>query len=228
MSKDKHSGSDPGFSMSEEDEAFLRVVEDSYEAAGRPKDQPGADRIWSKLESRLVADVSPQKPVESTPDSQVHSLDAARKRRRWLFMSSTLGLAAAVVLFVNFQPTVEEPGAMQTRGTASGFAAEIKVVDEPIPGAPADTPHHVKVNVTADSDGFIALFRQSGAGGPAFVSNLEYKKNQGSMHILEEDAASGTRYCIVGAKDQEGLKHLVELIPDLWAYLPTTSCYSVP
>jgi len=46
MSKDKYSGSDPDLAMSPEDEAFLRLIEDSYEAAGQPKDEAGADRVW--------------------------------------------------------------------------------------------------------------------------------------------------------------------------------------
>jgi hypothetical protein len=57
---------------------------------------------------------------------------------------------------------------------------------------------------------------------------LEYKKAQGDMHMLEENAVSGTRYCIIGAKDQEGLKHLVEIIGQMWAYLPQNACYTVP
>lgn len=226
MSRDKHSGSDSEFSMSAEDEAFLRLVEDSYEAAGRPKDQAGADRIWGKLEARL-AEGKP-KTAGSTQDAQVRSIHSARKRRNWIYLSSVLGAAAALILFINLQPTPDEvPGTMQTRGAAAGFAAEIKVYDQS-PGASAGSKHHVQVKVTADSDGHVALFRQQGEGSPEFISNLDYKKDQGEMNILEEDAETGTRYCIIGAKDQEGLKHLVELIPELWAYLPTNACYSVP
>ncbi|HYX38481.1 MAG TPA: hypothetical protein VE954_35715 [Oligoflexus sp.] len=228
MSRDKHSGSDPELPMSAEDEAFLRLVEDSYEAAGRPQDQAGADRIWGKLEARMAAEANPQ-PAGSVRDAQVHFISTARKRRGWVYVSSALSVAAALVLFVNFNPTAteEDPGTMQTRGAASGFTAAIKVYDDHAQ-APAGSRHHVRVKATADADGFVALFRQLGEGAPVFVSTLGYKKELGELHILEEDAEPGTRYCVVGAKDQDGLKHLVELIPDLWAYLPNAACHSIP
>jgi hypothetical protein len=228
MSTDKHSGSDPEFSMSPEDEAFLRLVEDSYEAAGRPKDQAGADRIWGKLETRL-APTNQASPVGSQAGAQVHSIHTARKRRPWVYMSSVLGVAAALLLFINVkQPTTEDANTLAVRGGASGFTASIIVYDDSPATAPAGSRHQIKVNVTADGDGYVALFRQEGTTDPVFVSNLEYKKAQGDMHMLEENALSGTRYCIIGAKDQEGLKHLVEIIGQMWAYLPQTACYTVP
>jgi hypothetical protein len=228
MSRDKHSGSDPEFSMSPEDEAFLRLVEDSYEAAGRPKDQAGADRVWGKLEARLAADTNAQ-AIGSQTGAQVRPITSAKKRRPWIYMSGIIGVAAALVLFLNVkQTTDEDPNSMAVRGGAAGFSASIIVYDDSPASAPAGSRHQIKVNVTADADGFVALFRQEGASDPIFVSNLEYKKAQGDMHMLEENAVSGTRYCIIGAKDQEGLKHLVEIIGQMWAYLPQNACYTVP
>lgn len=228
MSKDKHSGSDPEFSMSPEDEAFLRLVEDSYEAAGRPKDQAGADRVWGKLESRLASESAPP-PVGSQAGAQVRSITSAKKPRAWLYASSILGVAAALLLFLNLnKPTTEDTNSMAVRGGAAGFSASIIVYDDSPATAPAGSRHQIKVNVTADGDGFVALFRQEGQSEPVFVSNLEYKKAQGDMHMLEENAMSGTRYCVIGAKDQEGLKHLVEIVGQMWAYLPQNACYTVP
>ncbi|WP_141734982.1 anti-sigma factor [Oligoflexus tunisiensis] len=229
MSKDKHSGSDPEFAMSPEDEAFLRLVEDSYEAAGRPKDQAGADRVWGKLEARLAADANPPS-VGSRPDAPVRSISSTHRRRGWIYVSGILGAVAALLLFLNStSPVTEEsPGTMPTRGTAAGFSASIIVYDDRPAAAPAGSRHQIKVNVTADADGYVALFRQQGEPEPVFVANLEYKKEQGDMHILEENAVSGTRYCILGAQDQEGLKHLIEIIGQLWAYLPENACYTVP
>ncbi len=228
MSNDKHSGSDPELGMSLEDEAFLRLVEDSYEAAGRPKDQVGADRIWGKLEARLASDNLSQ-PVGSHQGTQVRSIESARKRRTWTYMSGILGVAAALLLFLNTnKPASEDPNSLAVRGSAAGFTASIIVYDESPATAPAGSRHQIKVNVTADSDGHVALFRQQGESDPIFVSNLEYKKAQGDMHMLEENATTGTRYCILGAKDQEGLKHLVEIVGQMWAYLPQNACYTVP
>jgi hypothetical protein len=100
MSRDKQSGSDPEVTMSPEDEAFLRLVEDSYEAAGRPKDQLGADRVWGKLEARLAADANPSS-VGSQPDAAVRSITSHPKRRGWIYVSGILGAAAALLLFLN-------------------------------------------------------------------------------------------------------------------------------
>jgi len=117
-------------------------------------------------------------------------------------MSSLLAVAAALFLFVRVnEPTPEDPNQMTVRGSAAGFTASIIVYDESPQAAPAGSRHQIKVNVTADADGFVALFRQEGQTEPIFVSNLEYKKAQGDMHMLEENAVSGTRYCIIGAKD---------------------------
>lgn len=226
MSKDKHSGSDPELAMSPEDEAFLRLIEDSYEAAGQPKDQAGADRVWGKLEARLA---SASETVGPTAGGQVRSMDSAKKRRPWVYMSSIFAVAAALFLFIRTkEPSPEDPNSMAVRGGTAGFTASIIVYDDSPKAAPPGSRHQIKVNVTADGDGFVALFRQEGQTDPVFVSNLEYKKAQGDMHMLEENAASGTRYCIIGAKDQEGLKHLVEIIGQMWAYLPQSACYSVP
>lgn len=228
MSKDKHSGSDPELAMSPEDEAFLRLIEDSYEAAGQPKDQAGADRVWGKMEARLASSTEVS-PVGPSAGAQVRSIDSAKKRRPWVYMSSFLAVAAALFLFVRVkQPSSEDPNSMVVRGGAAGFTASIIVYDDSPKAAPAGSRHQIKVNVTADGDGFVALFRQEGQTDPVFVSNLEYKKAQGDAHMLEENAASGTRYCIIGAKDQESLKHLVEIIGQMWAYLPQNACYTVP
>jgi hypothetical protein len=228
MSKDKHSGSDPELAMSPEDEAFLRLIEDSYEAAGQPKDQAGADRVWGKLEARLASG-SETSPVGPKAGAQVRSIDSSKKRRPWMYMSSVLAVAAALFLFVRVnEPDTEDPNAMNVRGGAAGFTASIIVYDDSPKAAPAGSRHQIKVNVTADGDGYVALFRQEGQAHPVFVSNLEYKKAQGDAHMLEENAASGTRYCIIGAKDQESLKHLVEIVGQMWAYLPQNACYTVP
>jgi hypothetical protein len=215
--------------MSPEDEAFLRLVEDSYEAAGRPKDQAGADRVWGKLEARLVSDTRAQ-AAGPHAGADVRSLSSARKRRGWMYMSSILAVAAALLLFLNTRQETasENPASMPMRGGAAGFTASIIVYDESPATAPAGSRHQIKVNVTADADGFVALFRQEGEAEPIFVSNLEYRKAQGDMHMLEENAQSGTRYCIIGAKDQEGLKHLVEIIAQMWDWLPQNACYTVP
>jgi hypothetical protein len=215
--------------MSPEDEAFLRLVEDSYEAAGRPKDQAGADRVWGRLEARLASDTQAQAAGPGT-GAEMRSITPARKRRGWMYMSSFLLAAALLLLFINSkEETVSEyPPAPPTRGGAAGFSASIIVYDDSPASAPAGSRHQIKVNVTADADGFVALFRQEGDETPVFVSNLEYKKAQGDMHMLEENAPSGTRYCIIGAKDQEGLKHLIEIIGQMWAYLPQSACYTVP
>jgi hypothetical protein len=144
-------------------------------------------------------------------------------------LSSVLAVAAAVFLFVRVKdPGIEDPNTMTVRGGAAGFTASIIVYDDSPKAAPAGSRHQIKVNVTADGDGYVALFRQEGQTDPIFVSNLEYKKAQGDAHMLEENAASGTRYCILGAKDQESLKHLVEIVGQMWAYLPQNACYTVP
>lgn len=229
MSKDKHSGNDPDVAMSPEDEAFLRLIEDSYEAAGQPKDQAGADRVWGKLEARLASGSETPPVGSSQKGAQVRPISSSKKRQPWIYMSSLLAVAAALFLFVRVkEPSTEDPNTMNVRGGAAGFTASIIVYDDSPKAAPAGSRHQIKVNVTADGDGFVALFRQEGQAEPVFVSNLEYKKAQGDLHMLEENAASGTRYCIIGAKDQEGLKHLVEIIGQMWAYLPQNACYTVP
>lgn len=211
MSKDKQSGPGADFSMSPEDEAFLRMVEDSYDAMGKPKDQAGADRVWGKLEGRLAP-------------APVASIDSARPRsRKGLWIASLLGAAAAVGLFLNLQrgahDPAQKPDTLVVRGGGSGFQTSIKVYAQ---------QGHVKVKAQADDAGFVALFKQNPSAGPAFVTNLAFKKDQGETSMLDEESSSGTRYCVVGAKTQEELKQLIGILPDIWNNLPPATCATVP
>lgn len=233
MTQDKHSGLDPGgdFPMSPEDEAFLRMVEDSYEAAGQPKDEARAEKVWGKLEARLAGGQEHELKSKAAK-AEVRSISSSRKRRNWPIFGSLIGLAAAMLLFLNIKPNQQD--VTQVRGGEAGFSASLKIYEKAPDGSlstlqvGASGSHQVVVKVEANGDGQVTLFRQVGEAKPEFVTNFSYKSGQGEMTLLDEQGSPGTKYCVLGAKDEEGLKHLVELVQDLWAYLPASSCQVIP
>ena len=213
--------------LSKADEAFLRLVEDSFEAAGQPKDQGAADQVWQKLSQRLPSAALPK----VTPLK-------VRNRSSWFIAGGSLAAAAAIFLFlIPAHPDIlpGNGGLTQTRSGAAGYQVTLKLYEElssgqqqELAGASATVIRHVVVKITANKKSFLGLWRQQVGAEPELVQSLSYQVNASELQIMSDQAAPGTRYCILGAEDEEGLKHLTELILQIWQHLPEGSCRTVP